>query len=91
MTLTIPSAALVELRNLMTASAASQQRVIDFGRACALMLGLDADDPALKFDAHSGTFEVADPSPATPLAGTDTSAADPSPATPLAGTDTAAV
>ena len=58
----IPPKPLAELRALVTAQQAAQQRVLDYARACALMLGLDADDPAVRFDLQAGLFNVPDPS-----------------------------
>lgn len=60
MTHTIPAKPLAELRALVVAQNAVQQRVIDYARACALMLGLDADDPTMTFDLAKGAFTVPD-------------------------------
>ena len=57
-----------DLRTLVTAQTAAQQRVADFGRACAIMLGLDADDPALRLDVANGNFETPDPRAESPAA-----------------------
>jgi hypothetical protein len=61
----IPPKPLAELRALVTAQNAAQQRVVDFGRACAMMLNLDASDPAMRVNLDAGQFETPDPVAAT--------------------------
>ncbi len=54
----LPEPAKLALRELLAGQAAAQQRVVDFGRAAALMLGLDPTDPTMRFDAVNGAFVV---------------------------------
>ena len=54
----LPEPAKLALRELLAGQAAAQQRVVDFGRAAALMLGLDPNDPTMRFDAVNGAFVV---------------------------------
>jgi hypothetical protein len=63
-TFVIPAKAALELKALVTAASHAQTRANDFGRACLLALGVNADDPALKLDLDTGNVTAPDPAPA---------------------------
>lgn len=65
----IPQKATAELKALVIAANTAQTRANDFGRACLLAMGVDADNPALKLDLDAGTVTTPDPPAETPAEG----------------------